>query len=235
MRRALVIGPGGLRGAYSAGVVATLGRKLGTGYFDTVYGCSAGAYTASYLVSSQPDMIEAIWRECVHGSLLVRPRNVLRKEEPILDLFYLNDVLRSKKYQLSMESLLGSSTQLVIVATERKTRVPQYFSPRTEEEFFLQVRASAAIPLLHPGVIIDGNVYIDGVFSDRLPYKRALADGHSEVIVVHHKQPAKKHLSPNVRFIVPSEEMKHRWQLDRSKERINELVDLGIRDALAFL
>ncbi|MBI3458782.1 hypothetical protein HY061_00775 [Candidatus Azambacteria bacterium] len=45
MKRALVLGPGGLAGAFSGGVVATLGRVLGYNYFSAVYGCSAGAYT----------------------------------------------------------------------------------------------------------------------------------------------------------------------------------------------
>ena len=235
MNRALVIGPGGLRGAYSAGVVATLGRKLGAGYFDAVYGCSAGAYTGSYLVSGQPDMIEAIWRECVHSSLLMRPKNMFKKGEPILDLFYLNNVMRSEKYLLSIPNLLNDRAKLLMVSTKQSTGTPVYFTPRTEEEFFLQVRASAAVPFLHHGVIIDGSMYIDGMFSDPLPYKRALADGHQEIIVVNNTPKIMEDLPTNVRFIVPSEKTKHRWQFDRSKDRINELVDLGIRDALAFL
>ena len=106
MSRALVLGPGGLRGAYGGGVVATLGRKLGCNYFDALYTCSAGSYTGSYLASGQPDMIEAIWRECVHDKLLMRWRNIFRAGQPILDLFYLNNVLRSEAYKWSVEDVL---------------------------------------------------------------------------------------------------------------------------------
>lgn len=184
MKRALILGPGGLRGAYGGGVAATLGRKLGRGYFDTVYGCSAGAYTGSYLVSGQPDTIEAIWRECVHGKLLIRWHNIFRGDKPTLDLFYLNEVLRSSRYHLSVENLLNSPVKMFMVATECQSGVARYFSPKTLAEFFLQVRASAAVPYFHPSVLIDGKRYVDGGLSDPFPIERALADCHDEIVIV---------------------------------------------------
>lgn len=271
MSRALVLGPGGLRGAYSGGVVATLGRKLGYDYFDSLYGCSAGAYTSAYLASGQPDMIEAIWRECVHDELLMRWHNIFRNGQPILDLFYLNNVLRSKTYRLSVENLLCSPVKMFIVATEYQSGTAHYFSPKTSEEFFLQVRASAAAPYLHPSVPINGQRYVDGCLSDPLPIERALADGHDEIVVVCNQSrlamnrldhllltiytaglPGKRQMlrslaklrsivglvetnAASVRVILPSVKPPVRWNFDSSKTRINQLVDLGIHDALAFL
>jgi len=238
--KALVLGPGGLRGAYSGGVVATLGRKLGCDYFDALYTCSAGSYTGSYLVSGQPDMIEAIWRECVHGKLLMRWHNIFRAGQPVLDLFYLNNVLRSEAYKLSVENVLQSPVKMFMVATDRQSGIPHYFSPKTSEEFFLQVRASAAAPYLHPKVLIDGKEYVDGHISDPFPVEKALADGHDEIIVVcnQSRQSIAKLLETNVnrvRAISPSIKSPVRWNFDSSKSRINQLVDLGIVDALAFL
>jgi predicted patatin/cPLA2 family phospholipase len=240
MSRALVLGPGGLRGAYGGGVVATLGRKLGCNYFDALYTCSAGSYTGSYLASGQPDMIEAIWRECVHGTLLMRWRNIFRADQPILDLFYLNNVLRSEAYKLSVKDVLQSPVKMFMVATERKSGVAHYFSPKTSEEFFLQVRASAAVPYLHPRVLINGKEYVDGHLSDPFPIERALTDGHDEVIVVcnQSRQSIASLLEANtkrVRAIFPSTKSPVRWNFDSSKTRINQLVDLGIADALTFL
>jgi len=183
MSRALIIGPAGLGGAYSGGVVATLGRQLGHDYFDVVYGCSSGAYTGSYLVSGQPDMIETIWRECVYGKLLMRWGNIFHRSQSILDLFYLNDVLRSQAYRLSVENLLHSSVKICMVATNQQSGQANYFSPKTSEEFFLQVRASAAIPYLHPSVFINGQKYIDGSFSDPVPIERVLA-AHTQYMVL---------------------------------------------------
>lgn len=268
MSRALVLGPGGLRSAYSGGVVATIGRKLGCNYFDALYTCSAGSYTASYLASGQPDMIEAIWRECVHGNLLMRWCNTFRSNQPVLDLFYLNSVLADWKYRLAVEDLLCAPTKLVIVATECESGSAHYFSPTTHQEFFLQVRASAAVPYLHPKVQIGAKEYVDGMLSDPLPIARAIADGHDEILVVCNKSRltinrldlalsalcamkfrGRKQIlrslvklaqiddlvTSKVRVILPSTEPPVRWYFDSARDRINQLVDLGIRDALAFL
>lgn len=272
MSRALVLGPGGLRGAYGGGVVATLGRKLGCDYFDSVYACSAGSYTGSYFVAGQPDIIESIWRECVYGELLVRWHNIFHHGHPILDLFYLNNVLRNGMYRLSMKDFLNSPVRMFMVATECYSGVARYFSPKTPEEFFLQVRASAAVPYLHKEVSIEGRNYIDGGLSDPLPIERALSDGHNEIVVVWNNQKltfghgnlfalavltmgyqGRRQMlrslakmqhdvaflieknKARVRVVLPSRELPVRWQFDSSKTRINQLVDLGIHDALAFL
>ncbi len=240
MSRALVLGSGGLRGAYSGGVVATLGKKLGRNYFDAIYACSAGAYTGSYLASGQPDLIEAIWRERLHGKLLMHWKDIFRSGKPVLDLGYLNQVIQSEQYRLSVEDLLASPVKMFLVATECRSGAAHYFSPKTAEEFFLQVRASAAVPYLHPRVSINGKEYADGGLSDPLPAEKALADGHDEIVVVCN-QPRKsigKLVEKNaarVRVISPSIKSPLRWSFDSSKARINQLVDLGIQDALAFL
>jgi len=48
-KTALIIGPGGLRGAYNAGVAVGLGRALGTDWVDGVYASSVGVYMAAFL------------------------------------------------------------------------------------------------------------------------------------------------------------------------------------------
>jgi len=187
MGKALILGPGGLSGAYGAGVAATLERELGHTYFDTVYACSAGAYTGSYFVSGQPDTIERIWRECLHGDLLMRWQQAFKKDKSVLDLFYLNNVLRSIPYQLRVKDVIGSPTELIIVVTDCDTGRPQYLTPSAEDGFFFQVRASAAVPYLHPEVEIGGKKHSDGGLSDPLPIERALLDGHDEIVIVWNK------------------------------------------------
>jgi predicted patatin/cPLA2 family phospholipase len=240
MSRALVLGPGGLRGVYSGGIVATLGRRLGRSYFRALYCCSAGSYTGSYFASGQPDMIEGIWRECVHDNLLIRWRNIFRPGQPVLDLFYLNNVLRSERYRLNVEDLLCSSVKMTMVATDCQSGEARYFSPKTSEEFFLQVRASAAAPHFHPKVLIEGRKYADGHLSDPYPVEKALADGHDEVIVVCNQSRLSvgnllEANSQRVRAIFPSVKSPVRWNFDSSYARINQLVDLGIADALTFI
>jgi predicted patatin/cPLA2 family phospholipase len=80
--------------------------------------------------------------------------------------------------------MLASPTVFEIVMTKRETGQPCYFRPQTEEMFFLQVRASAAVPIVHPMVNIEGTAYMDGALSDPLPLEKALADGSDEVVIV---------------------------------------------------
>ena len=76
----------------------------------------------------------------------MRWRNIFHAGQPVLDLFYLNDVLQSEAYKLQVENMLQSPVKMFIVATDHQSGNAHYFSPTTPEEFFLQVRASAAVP-----------------------------------------------------------------------------------------
>lgn len=239
MSRALILGPGGLRGAYTAGVVAVLGRELGRDYFDTVYCSSAGAYTGSYVVSGQSHMPELLWRNRVHGMLLMRWHNPFLFR-PILDLYYLNGLLRSERYRLAVGEVINSPVKMVMVVLDLKTGKPHYLTPKTPEEFFLQVRASAAVRYLHPSVIINGRRYADGHNVDPFPIARAISDGHDDIIVVCNQfQYDPRRLvgssACRVRVISPSINPPLRWNFDSSKNRINRMVDLGIADTLTFL
>jgi predicted acylesterase/phospholipase RssA len=103
-----------------------------------------------------------------------------------------------------------------------------------------EVRASAAAPYLHPRVPINGKEYVDGHLSDPFPVEKALADGYDEIVVVCNKSRESvpnlsKSKENRVRTIFPSSKSPVRWNFDSSKDRINQLVDLGIRDALAFI
>jgi predicted patatin/cPLA2 family phospholipase len=226
MRRALIIGPGGLRGAYGGGVVATLCRAFGHGYFEKIYGCSAGAYTGSYAASGQPDHIESIWRECLHADLLVDVSRAFRGSVPILDLFYLNDVLRSERHRLSISDMLALPTALEIVTTDRGTGQPHYFLPQSEEEFFLQVRASAAVPVFHPKVSIGGRTYVDGSLSDPFPLAKALADGYEEVVVVCNR--SLNGMGLLMQLLLRAYAVgTGQWSLSRVLERMEKAIDLA--------
>ena len=58
MKKALIVGSGGLKGAFEAGAVAKLCRVLGPDYFDAVYASSVGVFAATFFVANQPETIE---------------------------------------------------------------------------------------------------------------------------------------------------------------------------------
>ncbi len=184
-KRALVIGMGALRGAYDAGVIVTLCRALGSDYFDSIYGCSAGTYAATHFVLNQSDSGENLWRKYMDGRKFINFLNPLHGRN-IIDLEYVARILQKGETFLYVETLNQISTQLVFALTEQRTGRLVYMQPTCQNIFDI-MNASSAMPFLHPPIIIGGIPYVDGSLSDPLPFAKALADGHDEVVVVYNK------------------------------------------------
>lgn len=184
-KRALVIGIGGLRGAYDSGVAAELCRELGPDYFNSFYGCSAGSYASAFFLANQPNVIENVWRSYVYGGRLVNFFNPLRGRS-IFDLEYLANLFRTGETRLRVERVCNAKALLTIVLTDFHTGRPVYIHP-IRDNMLDFMNASSALPFLHPPVTIDGVQYIDGSLSDPLPFQKALTDGHDEVVVVYNK------------------------------------------------
>lgn len=254
MKRALVLGSGGLSGAYDAGVAATLCRELKSGYFHSIYASSVGVYAAMFFAANQPDIIEEVWRNHVHGLQLVNPFNLWRK--PILGLSYLHKLFTKPPFMLDTRVIMNGTTRICFVATDCTLHRPTYFTPKQEEEILLFGRASAAVPFMHPSVEIQGRMYNDGCLTDLLPVQKALDDRHDGVIVISNKHPyhlrSLRNMRPSyhkrwhrieevlggdsrVKVIRPKSKLPGFLNFDSRKQRINQLVDLGISDALAFL
>lgn len=184
-KRALVIGGGGLRGAYGAGVLSTLCKKLGPDYFDAVYASSVGVFAATFFLSNQPDTIEHTWRNFVSDKQLVNYSHLLKKRN-ILDLEYLVEIFQNKKSLLDIEAVMNNPSTIVYTLTEYPSGKETHHIPARQNIFDL-MRASAALPLVHGPVTINGRKYIDGGISNNLPVHKALADGCNEILVVHNK------------------------------------------------
>jgi len=184
-KRALVVGPGGMRGAYDAGAVTELFRKLGKDYFDSIYAVSAGTFISTYFVAECPETGEKIWREYVDGDKFIKFSNLFHKKN-VIDLEYLSEVFCKDETILPLDSISNSNKKLIYVLTDYYTEEPNYISP-TPEDIFTLMKGSAAIPFLYPPVQINGSKYIDGAISDPLPIEKALSDGHDEVIAVFNK------------------------------------------------
>ena len=185
VKKALVVGSGGLNGAYSAGAVAELGRQLGPKYFDAVYASSVGVYAATFLVANQPDTYENTWRNLVDGKKLVNFGNVVHGRA-ILDLEYLAEIFQNEKSWLDTEAVFANQAPTYAV-TEYPSGKTRYVRPDRLNIFHL-MSASSAMPFVHWPVEINGKLYVDGGLADPLPVQRALADGFDRVVAVTNKQ-----------------------------------------------
>lgn len=185
MKRALVTGIGGLRGAYDAGVLATLCRELSSEYFNAHYTCSVGVFASTFFIANQPDIIENTWRNHIDGKKLINFRNIFSDRE-ILDLEYLINLFQTDISKLDLERVLTSPVSLTCVLTHFDSGNPIYHNPK-RNNLFESMKASSALPPLHSPVEVGGVRFIDGGLSDPLPVNKALQEGCDDILVVYNK------------------------------------------------
>lgn len=232
MKRALVIGRGGLYGAYDAGVLVVLCKELGPTYFDAVYASSAGAITAPFFLSNQPDVIEELWRTVIYGRGLLF-KNVFWGR-PILDLDYFFSIVRGgvihKKLRLDVERIFLSHRPFTCVLTDYMLGRAVYHTT-TKEDIFDAMRASAAIPLLYGTVRIGEREYVDGGLTDLLPVEKAEEDGFEEIWAVWNYRrglPSKQPLSTTAKlfsFAYPATIRRLMWGYEHQLQRKAEAVE----------
>jgi predicted patatin/cPLA2 family phospholipase len=182
-KRALVLGGGGLQGAYGAGALSVLCHELGPDYFDSVYASSVGVFAGTFYVSGEAAVIENTWRNLVHDDRLISLKK-WRQGRQILDLEYLVDIFQNQHSYLSIDRVYSRPIHLVFTLTERATGKPKYLKPRPEN-LFDAMRASSALPIVHKPVNLGGVDYIDGALADPLPLEKALEGGYDEIYCVY--------------------------------------------------
>jgi predicted patatin/cPLA2 family phospholipase len=184
-RVALVIGGGGMRGAYVAGMLHALERAgLRTG-FDEVYGASSGAVSAASFLTGTAGLCAAAYPEDMATTAFIDLRR-LGTRRPVVALDHLFTAVLCGTKPLPWEVLRDQPVPLHVVATDAATLVPHVLGGlRTVADWQRGLRASAAIPLLTgPPVEHDGRRWVDGSVGEPLAMARALRGGASHVLVL---------------------------------------------------
>jgi len=185
-KTALIVEGGAMRGAWAAGVLASL-QERGRRQYDLVYAASSGACSAAYFVAGMWEPGLAIWRELACN--VVRKSNFLRRK-PIIDLAYLVDHVFRTRIPLSVDALQKAPSRFFIVLTDCHTGDPVYFHA-CDDRVFAALRATASMPLATRGFdYVDGQPYADGGLADPIPLRRAIQDGATDITVVLTHNPA---------------------------------------------
>ncbi|MFJ5881273.1 patatin family protein [Kitasatospora cineracea] len=189
-RIALAVEGGGMRGIISGGMALALHEAGLTGAFDAVYGASAGALTGAWLLSSDPGQL-AGWADAEYARAMVRPANVLRGR-PVVDLHHLVEHLYAHVARMDFDAILANPTTLHPLATHTGTGAATDLHPLLTDpaRLRLALRASAALPLLAgPPVALDGSRYYDAGLAESVPFRTALAQGATHVLVLRSRGP----------------------------------------------
>lgn len=196
-RIALCIEGGGMRGTVSAGMALALQERGLLPAFDDVYGVSAGAITAAWLVSSYPEGLRG-WADHNLARALIRYRAVLRRR-PVVDVATLIEVVYQTDFPMDFDSILASEVSWHPLGTDAVTGAATDLRPLVADaaEVRLAMRASAGLPFLAgPAVVLRGRRFYDGGLAEPVPFRTPLADGATHVVVLRSRPMRPMHELP---------------------------------------
>ena len=187
-RVALAIEGGGMRGTISAGMALALDELGLVSAFDAVYGASAGAITGAWLLSRPQGLLG--WTEPAYARAFIR-RSALLRGRPVADIRALIEELYQTTFPMDFAAVLASPVEFHPLATDAATGQSTDLRPLcgTPADLRLALRASAALPLLAgPPVQFGGRRFYDAGLSESVPYRTALAQGATHVLVLRSRR-----------------------------------------------
>jgi len=179
-RRALVTITGGICGAFGGGALEVVTKEVG-GRYGRGYGTSVGVFGLPFYGTGQAREMRRTWLHRVDGNQLVNRWNFI-KHKNILDLDRLLGYFQSGESALDLDAFERSGFELTFVASDMDTGKAVYLKPN-RDNLFDCMRASAALPIVHSPVILDGRTLGDGGLTDPVPYELALEE-NDEVLVI---------------------------------------------------
>lgn len=179
----LIVEGGGFRTGFTTGILDAF-STAGYRPFNQYIGVSGGSIALSYFISQQ-------YRTCLSAIVaLTEDKHFLQfkrtlSEKGFMDIDYIGIVAQQKvKLDIPIFSKTIDDCPFYIVATERETGKPKYFSP-TSETLVDQLIASCTLPFVTKGKhFIDGVEYFDGGWSDPLPAQWAYSQGVRRILVL---------------------------------------------------
>ncbi len=181
---ALVMSGGGAKGAYEAGVAATLLRRGVP--IRLAAGSSAGALNAAMVADGRADRLEARWRDLTREQVYALRASIffagllpgwltlwaLNSAGSLFDPQPLRDMIASS---LDLGRIRASPVRLLVVTTDLARRERRLFDNQTVTVDALM--AASAVPGAFPPVEVDGALLVDGGLIGRAPVLEALEAG----------------------------------------------------------
>lgn len=181
MKSGLILEGGGMRGAYTCGVLdAFLDNDIEV---NAVIGVSAGACHGCSYVSKQRGRAFRITETFQHDKRYMGLRSLVTSG----DLFNAKFAYHTIPEQLDrydFDTFNKSKTKLYAVCTNVESGEAEYFRLIHMEQDVEYVRASASLPLVSRIVELDGKKLLDGGISDSIPLRKFQAMGYDKNIVV---------------------------------------------------
>lgn len=181
---ALVLSGGGAKGAYEAGVAASLLEQRVP--IRLVAGSSAGALNGAMIADGRVERLESVWRTITRDQVYALRPSVffagflpgwltllaLDRAGSLFDHEPLRALVAST---VDFDRVRASSTRLLVVTTDLARRDTRRFDNATVSVDALM--AASAVPGAFPPVEIGGDLLVDGGLTGRAPVLEALESG----------------------------------------------------------
>lgn len=183
----LVLQGGGMRGAFTAGVLDIfMERKVS---FSYVIGTSAGALNGVNFISGDIGRSKYVTCEMSHDKKFLSVKNLLLKGS-LFDFKYLLFTLPEKSIlPFNSETYEQSKTEFLVACTGMEDGEAHYFKKGECSDFWNAIAASSSLPLLAKPVEVEGRLYLDGGPTASIPFRKAIEDGCERIVVVGTREP----------------------------------------------
>ena len=184
MKIGLVVEGGGMKCAYSAGILdAFLDHDI---TFDYCIGVSAGSANLASYLAGQRDRNLRFYTKHIHEPEYFGMQSYIKYG----DLFNLNYIYGNLSNSdgddpLDYEAMMENPAEFVVVSTDAESGQAHYFhKDEMAKDDYRVIMASCALPGACQPVMINEHAYYDGGVSDSIPVKKALEDGCDKVVVI---------------------------------------------------
>ncbi len=176
----LVLEGGAFRGLYTQGVLDCF--MMNNLNFSCVVGVSAGALGGMNYVSGQIGRSARANLGYRHDGNYIG-LSAIKKSHSVIRLDFLFDEF-NRLEPLDETRFYDTARRFAVVATDCQTGKTKYFEKGIQSDFLRAIKASASMPFVSPTVSIDGTPYLDGGCSCKIPYRWAVENGFSKIVVV---------------------------------------------------
>ncbi|MEX2195458.1 MAG: patatin-like phospholipase family protein [Thermoleophilaceae bacterium] len=183
-RTAFILAGGASRGAYQAGCLKRLEEE---GIVpDLVIGSSVGVCNALVWASGGSEGLWGFWSRALS---LPQVLDVSLTKNALLgnSFFSMDRFARYIEDEVDFERCFGSETELTFILANLSEGREELRGNRTEadcERFRMVSRAGYTIPILHPLIEIEGDLYADGGFLWNVPFEYAEEWGATRIYVL---------------------------------------------------
>jgi NTE family protein len=183
-RIAYILAGGASRGAYQAGCLKRL-EEEGIEP-DLIIGSSIGVCNSLVYASGGADALWGFWSRAVSLPQVV---DVSLTKNPLLgnSFFSMERLTRFVESEVDFDRCFESETELTFIVTNMSEGHEELRGNRTEpnvERFRTVTRIGYAIPMLHPLIELDGDLYADGGFLWNVPFEYAEEWGATDVYIL---------------------------------------------------